>query len=184
MTHILIVGGTGMLKDVSCYFLSCGFTISLIARNIKGIEDIILNKKEEGYVNPLVLDYHNYDELKKKISIAIESHGPIQTTINWIHSSAAEAHLIISDILNFQNIPFRYYDIIGSSNLKSISDFIAIRRKGFEKFSNLLYRSIILGHIKKDDNTFRWLNHLEISNGVIDAIKSDSDMNIVGRIDR
>ncbi len=65
MPHALIVGGTGMLAEVSLYFARHGFTVSVIARNPSGLKKLIELKSEHGFINPVKVDYSDYGNLEK-----------------------------------------------------------------------------------------------------------------------
>ncbi|MDQ3021798.1 MAG: short-chain dehydrogenase [Bacteroidota bacterium] len=181
MPHILIVGGTGMLKDVSPYFASHGFTVSVIARNPAGFNKLIESKSEHGFINPIRVDYSDYNLLEEKLKSAIDNYGKIETAVCWIHSTAPEAPYVIAEILNNQNIKVKYFHVLGcefsiptekNKNLHFI----------FERFVNIIYRKIILGFVIEDEHS-RWLTDTEISNGVIDSLIFEKDTYIVGTVE-
>jgi hypothetical protein len=181
MSHILIVGGTGMLNGVPHYYTQHGFTVSVIARNQSGLNKLIESKGEQGFINPIKVDYANYELLKEKINSAIDNYGSIETCICWIHSIAPEAPFIIADVLNNQNVITKYYHVLGSENIQPDG-----QNKKFElsisKYENLIYKKIILGFVIEDKHS-RWLTDLEISNGVIDAVTYEKDVFIVGMVE-
>lgn len=181
MPHALVVGGTGMLKGVSLYFASHGMTVSVIARNQKHFDDLILSKGEDGFINPVRVDYTSYDLLKNKIEMAIDSYGVIESCVCWIHSTAPDAPYVIAGILNSQNIKSKYFHILGCEYANPYETNLDIE-KSFEQFINISYRKVILGFVLEEEHA-RWLNNIEISNGVIDAIEKDRDSYIAGRVD-
>jgi len=181
MPHALIVGGTGMLKDVPHYFTRHGFTVSVIARNPEGLNKLIESKSEHGFINPVKIDYADYSNLEEKLSSAIDNYGKIETCISWIHSTAPEAPYIIAKILNNQNTKTKFYHVLGSSNIPPDG-----RNQKFESeisgYENIIYRKIMLGFVIEDDKS-RWLTDTEISNGVIDAVIKEDNNFVVGRIE-
>ena len=179
MPHTLITGGTGMLKDVSLYYAQHGSTVSVIARNQQGIDELITKKDEYGFINPLRVDYSDYQRLEQKINLAIEHYGKIESCVNWIHSSAPEAPYIIAEILNNQNIKCKFFHVLGCEYADPSLKFPEIE-KTFERFVNLIYRKIILGFVVEDEKA-RWLTKTEIGNGVIDAVEKEKDSFIVGK---
>lgn len=179
MSHVLIAGGTGMLKDVSLYFASHGMNVSVIARNPGKFEQLVLSKGIHGFINPLCADYTDYELLKRKIVNSVNIYGPVETVVAWIHSVGPEAPLIIAEIVNSFNIPVKYFHILGSVH----SDPSAVNedyKEIFYRLKNVTYRKIILGFVT-DEGKSRWLTDTEISNGVIDALKIDNDVFTVGR---
>lgn len=181
MSHVLVVGGTGMLKDVSLYFAFHGMNVSVIARDQNKFEELILSKDSYGFINPVRVDYSDYEQLKQKLCNAISIYGPIETAVCWIHSTAPEAIYIIAKLLNESNIPVKLYHVLGSeSSNPSIAneDF----KQTLYRFKNIAYKKIILGFVTEDEKS-RWLTNIEIGNGVIDALKKDDEVFIVGKVE-
>lgn len=179
MSHALVVGGTGMLKDVSLYFASHGMKVSVIARDQRKFEELILAKDDSGFINPVRVDYSDYGQLQRKLQNAISIYGPIENAVCWIHSDAPEAPQIIAEILNESNIPVRYFHVLGCEHADPAivtEDYV----QTLNRFKNILYKQIILGFTIEDDNS-RWLTNTEIGNGVIDAIKKDADLFVIGK---
>jgi hypothetical protein len=181
MPHALIVGGTGMLKDVPHYFTRHGYTVSVIARNPAGFNKLIESKSEHGFINPIKVDYSDYGLLEEKLKSAIDSYGKIETAVCWIHGTAPEAPYIIADILNNQNIKCKYFHVLGCEYSLPTEENRNLHFT-FERFVNLIYRKIILGFVIEDE-TSRWLTDTEISNGVTDGIINEKDTFIVGKVE-
>ncbi|MEO6695749.1 MAG: short-chain dehydrogenase [Ignavibacteria bacterium] len=181
MSHVLVVGGTGMLKDVSLYFASHGMKVSVIARDQNKFEELIFAKDETGFINPIRVDYSDYGQLERKLKNAISIYGPIETAVAWIHSSAPEAPALIVEMLDQSNIPVRFFHVLGCEYADP-----AIPTEDYDqtlnRFQNILYKKIILGFTIEDDRS-RWLTNTEIGNGVIDAIKKDDNLFVIGKID-
>jgi hypothetical protein len=181
MPHALVVGGTGMLKDVPNYFAQHGHTVSVIARNPSGLNKLIESKSEHGFINPVKVDYSDYYNLEERLKSAIDNYGEIETAVCWIHSTAPEAPYIIAGILNEQNIKCKFFHVLGSE-MKNPDEKYKIIQFSFERFVNLIYKKIILGFVLEDESS-RWLTNTEISNGVIDGIMNEKDTFIVGRVE-
>lgn len=181
MPHALVVGGTGMLRDVPLYFAKYGFTVSVIARNQNNLNKLIESKSVHGFINPLRVDYSDYYLLEEKLKSAIDNYGKIETAVCWIHSIASEAPYKIAGILNGQNIKVKFYHVLGSANIPPDG-----RNQKFESdisgYENIIYRKIMLGFVIEDDKS-RWLTDTEISNGVIDAVIKEDNNFVVGRIE-
>lgn len=181
MSHVLITGGTGMLREVSLYFAAHGMNVSVIARNPEKFEELILSKGSYGFINPVRVDYSDYEQLKRKLANAVNIYGPVETAVNRIHSTAPEAPHIIAEILNESDIPLKYFHVLGSeyaNPLNQKEDF----KETFNIYKNISYRKIILGFVIENEKS-RWLTDTEISNGVIDALKKDEEVFIVGKVE-
>lgn len=181
MPHALITGGTGMLKGVPHYFTQHGYTVSVIARNPNGLNKLIEAKAEHGFINPIKVDYSDYNQLEEKINSAIDNYGKIETAVSWIHSTAPEAPYIIADVLNNQNVKTKFFHVLGYEYASPDEKSVDIKYS-FERFVNLIYKKIILGFVIEDDNS-RWLTDTEISNGVIDGVINEKDTFIVGTVE-
>ncbi len=181
MPHVLIVGGTGMLKGVSLYFARHGCTVSVVARNQNRFNELIESKPGYGFINPVKVDYSDYSLLEEKLKSSIDNYGEIETAVCWIHSTAPDAPYIIADVLNNQNISCKYFHLLGSASADPYNGNKNID-KTFERFVNITYRKIILGFIVENSNS-RWLTDVEIGNGVIDAINSEKDTFIIGQVE-
>jgi hypothetical protein len=181
MPHALIVGGTGMLKGVPEYFTQHGYTVSVIARNPDGLNRLIESKSEHGFINPIKVDYSDYNLLEEKLKFAIDNYGKIETAVCWIHSTAPEAPYVIADVLNNQNVKCKYFHILGCEDANPVEEHIDIKYS-FERFVNLIYKKVILGFVTQDDIS-RWLTNTEISNGVTDAVINEKETFVVGSVE-
>jgi hypothetical protein len=172
--HALIIGGTGMLKKTTEYLSENYDTVSVICRNKNRIDARLKN------INPLILDYTNYEALSGNISEAMEKFGAIELVVSWIHSTAPLAPKLFAEKINSSRKPFRFFDILGSAYAdpsKNNED----RKNIFKEYDNLIYRKIILGFVIENGSS-RWLTNDEISSGVIDAVKNDLPEKIIGTV--
>lgn len=174
MSHVLIIGGTGMLAKVTEYLSENYDTVSVICRDENRINSNLKN------VNPLILDYTYYKSLSKSLQSAVENFGNIELVVSWIHSTAPLAPNIVADKLNSYNVTFRFFDILGSAYANPANITIE-RETKLKENKNIQYRKIILG-FKIENNSSRWLTNDEISGGVIEAIKEDKEEIIVGTV--
>lgn len=162
MNHALVVGGTGMLSNVSLWLVNKGYHISIISRNSEKMIHLIHKSTKKFAITPLLVDYTNEKELKQKLLHTIIQNGEIKLLIAWIHPYAKNAlNLILKEIPN-KNL--KIFHILNSrSDLKQIKSKLCLSE-------NYLYRQIQLGFII-DNDCSRWLTHEEISNGVIESTK-------------
>ena len=174
MKHALIIGGTGMLRKVTEYLSEKFETVSGICRNKFRLDSNLKN------INPLILDYSDYELLSKRIDEAVKQFGEIDLVVSWIHSTAPLAPKIIAEKINAYGKPFRFFDILGSAYADPSKNKIE-RENNFRGSSFLIYRKIILGFVIENKNS-RWLTNNEISGGVIEAVKNDLEEKIIGRV--
>lgn len=181
MQHVLVIGGTGMLREVSLWLVGQSSVVSVIARSEKRLnrmaEEVAVSG---GRVNPLILDYRDDVRLKSAVQEAILEQGQISLVVSWIHGVAPEAHRIIAELLNAQTQPCAWFDVLGSAATDpsaSMSD----REVEFSEWKHILYRSIVLGFIVEGSQS-RWLTDNEISAGVIHALSNGVRSSIVGQV--
>ena len=152
--HAFIVGGTGMLWDVSLWLAAQGYHISVVARDEKRLQELVDTAKD---VTPISLDYHDFDKFRKEIK-KLEN---VILVVAWVHSSAKEVLKIIDQ--EIQN-NYKMFHILGT-NMQKV-----------KLSSKCTYKAVFLG--KKGN---RWLTNQEISAGIIEAIKNDKET-IVGDV--
>ncbi len=179
--HILVVGGTGMLREVALHYAREGYVVSTIARHRRKLDELI----EEaiafpGEIHPLPLDYHNDETLRSSLEEVLAIHGPIGTVLSWIHSTAQDAPFHIAEVLGSRLNKVHYYDILGSSS-GDPSDIHSDRPEQFKQYSAIHYHRVVLGWINEVHGK-RWLTNEEISQGVIDAVSSGVEEHIIGTI--
>ncbi|RDW16673.1 short-chain dehydrogenase [Oceanobacillus chungangensis] len=175
MKHALIIGGTGMLSTVSLWLLDNGYYVSIIARNSGRMERLIEKTNFKGHVTPIFVDYTNSKDLQEKVRHAIKENGSIDLVVAWIHSIAEDALPTIAEVVSKQRNEWDLFHVLGSS-----SNLETIKRKASVPI-NCIYHQVQLGFVIEGNHS-RWLTNQEISNGVIEAIKTGKQVLKVGVI--
>jgi hypothetical protein len=171
MTHALVVGGTGMLGNVSRYLTGTFQTVSVIARHPERLGATEL-------ISPLALDYRNDHDLVSALRQSIDQNGPISLAVCWIHSTAPNALANVVNEIAASGQPFRLL-VISGSGAADPARVPNVRPSTLPP--QCLYRHVILGWMG-DGTRSRWLTHVEISHGVVQAIESDAAESIVGAV--
>lgn len=176
MNHVLVVGGTGMMANVSLWLLEKGYHVSIIARNAERMERFTERTHAKHRITPLLLDYKDSDELQTKVAATIKENGNINVVVAWIHSNAENALQVILDEVLVRNNACELFHVLGSS-----TDLLQIQKE-VPEVMNVNYYQIRLGYI--DQGTYsRWLTNDEISEGVIEAIQKKNKVTIVGQLE-
>ncbi|MYL32867.1 short-chain dehydrogenase [Pontibacillus yanchengensis] len=167
--HALVIGGTGMLKDVSLWFADNGFVVSVIGRGKSKHEDMKESSLHPELINSLMVDYKSQLLLKDYVRSAIEKYGPISIVVSW--TPFLPSIELIDHIVSEKSQSWKLYQIKGS-------------RRYFEDgslklSSNCIHRNIYLGFVINND-TSRWLTNKEIANGVIKSIEEECSESIIG----
>lgn len=176
MKHALVIGGTGMLADVSLWLVEKGYHVSVIARNSDRMQKLMKRAQAKECFTPLVLDYTNENMLKEKLKDTIKQNGNIDLVVAWIHSYAKDALSLITNVVSEGKNYWELFHVLGSS-----SNLEEIKRKAPIP-SQCVYYQVQLGFIIEGEHS-RWLTHQEISEGVIEAIKKKKKVHIVGQLE-
>lgn len=176
MNHALVIGGTGMLADVSVWLVNHGYHVSVIARHAERMEELIKRTGAKNHITPLFVDYTDKKKLQEKIKHTLIQNGSIDLVVAWIHSVGEKALPIIAREISEHQYPWELFHILSSStNLEAIK-----RQVSIPEFC--IYHQIQLG-FKIDGTHSRWLTHREIADGVISAIQNKEKIHIVGQIE-
>lgn len=151
--HVLVVGGTGMLAEVTKWLTEEGQVVSVVSRGKQPFPE-----RAAGLLNPIAVDYRHPDALREHIYEAINQNGPIELAVFWIHSEAPDAfRVIVNEISGHSEAPWRLFHVRGSA--------AHLHPELPQVPSNCLYRQVVLGFLEEGSGS-RWLTHEEISGGV------------------
>jgi hypothetical protein len=176
MKHALVIGGTGMLANVSLWLVENNYHVSIVARNPLKMERVINKAADKSRITPLYVDYENDDDLRKIIAGLIEKSGPVELMVAWIHTTAKKALSSIVDIVANPRKESHLYHILGSSsNLSEIKQNLSVK-------DHCHYHQVQLGFIIENGSS-RWLTNDEIASGVIEAIGNSKEQYLVGQLE-
>jgi NADP-dependent 3-hydroxy acid dehydrogenase YdfG len=171
MTHVLVIGGSGMLAEAVEWLISEGNHVSVVGRTEQKMEKLL---KYES-VTPVYVDYHDNALLEEAVQSAAKQ-DEIDMVIAWIHSSAEGALHKVMAVVAEHTKKVQIFHVLGSSAHPE-----AVKNKMMVP-QNCEYYQIQLGSVM-EKGQHRWLTHEEISNGIIEAVKSQEKMFIVGKND-
>lgn len=181
-SHALVVGGTGMLRDVTLTLANEGHTVSVVARNRQRLQFLAETARQlPGQINSLSLDYRYSAELHAAVGDAIAQNGPIRLAVCWIHSTAPDALRIIAELVADSPAQCRLFHIRGSAAANPANDASRLP-EWLDLFPNIQYRQVILGFVV-EGGTSRWLTHREISDGVLAAVRQDAPFFVVDTVE-
>lgn len=173
--HALVIGGTGMLKQVTLWLERNGYHVSVIGRKYSRLNAVVKEAGDAHRVTPISLDYYDDGALRSAIEKTNAEHGPIDLVVAWIHSAASNALSVLNETVSKNAIAdWRLLHVRGSTAY--------IDKKNPEVPANCLYRQVLLGFVL-DGGGARWLTHGEIASGVIKAIHTDEEEHVVGTLE-
>jgi hypothetical protein len=181
MNHVLVVGGTGMLRAATLGLAIRAEYVSVLARG----EDRLAEMAEAGEhlpgtVMPWAADYRNDPSLATTVTSAQEAFGPVDTVVAWIHADAQNAPVLLARLVGANGRAFRWFDVVGSGDPDSRTR-ADVRREELTAVRKLIYHRVVLGRMPEGDGA-RWLTHAEIARGVLDAIDAAEPEALVGEI--
>lgn len=177
-SHILVVGGSGMLRDASLALALRGNIVSVIAESADGLDALTRDAALlGGRINPLLVNYGNDEQLALALFSARQDFGPIRMGVCWIHDDAPRALPIIAEALRGQTPPARLFNLVGSAAADPTLERLP---NAFAKdFPDIAWRRIVLGFVMRG-RASNWLGHDQICKGTLDAIDHDWEESIVG----
>lgn len=172
MKHICLIGGTGMLAEVTRWYADSNHIVSVIARNEEK-----MNRMKDSCSNPenikaIYLDYRDAADLHNALRKNIEVYGPFTEAVVWLHSDGLHALSILFELVEEKS---KVWQVIGSQGN------VANLRKQYQPQKDIQYKFIQLGFVRENDRQ-RWLTNVEIATGVIHSIKTGLPYSLVGEI--
>ncbi|MEK4356481.1 short-chain dehydrogenase [Paenibacillus sp. FSL M7-1455] len=173
MRHALVVGGSGMLAGASLWLADQGYTVSVIGRSRSKMEKLT---EASPNIIPLLMDYNDEESLTGGIRSSIAAHGAYNIVVAWIRGNYPKIiHAISNEIKSASDREWSLYHVTGSrSNLDEIA-------KEIGDIPKRTVHQVKLGFVIEDEAS-RWLTHEEISNGVINCIKSGAKRTVIGTL--
>ncbi|WP_026690252.1 SDR family NAD(P)-dependent oxidoreductase [Alteribacter aurantiacus] len=177
MTHALIVGGTGMLKEVSLWLNDERFHVSVIGRRKERLLELENHLSFPTKYTPLPVDYIDEQNFRKALNEAQQQNGPVDMLVAWVHGKDPQAIQTLVEVIGRDRTDaWTFVHVLGSSsNLESLKEWVNVP-------SICMYRQVKLGFVIEGD-TSRWLTHHEISRGVIEAIEGTEREYVIGYTD-
>ncbi|HWB20289.1 MAG TPA: hypothetical protein VG711_08325 [Phycisphaerales bacterium] len=197
MSHILVVGATGMLREATLQLAHLGMRISAIARTWENLNQLrIAASYSRGIINPIAIDYGDTTTLRAMLRYTMLEFGPIDSVIAWVRSDSPQTLRAIAHCLSMPgdlhpeshknssestSSRCNFLHLLGSSTSNPLQAVSPISRE-LESLPHIHYRRAILGY-KHENGDSRWLTNSEISEGVLAAIHSTDQTSIIGKLE-
>ncbi|MFD9574541.1 hypothetical protein ACFWBI_32560 [Streptomyces sp. NPDC059982] len=174
---VLVVGGTGMLAGVVSALVQEGLTTVVVSRRPPGPAAFGKHCLAHELLVPVSADYTEPIRFAAALRDAAARTGPFRQAILWIHAGGRpHAYAAVADTLTDDAL---VVDVLGSRAAAPTGP----PPRPPTGLSRTRHRSVILGFTGHGSDT-RWLNHEEISEGVLAALRSSQDggLHVVGRV--
>lgn len=166
--HILVVGGTGMLSGLVEALAGDGGRLSLLSRRASSLAG------ESGFD----CDYHDTEAFAAALTGAVERSGPVNLAIAWFHSLKIAAPRLLAE-----RVDGRLFQVLGSATADPRHpDRLGRAASVAEGLAACRLRQVVLG-FKQSGGGSRWLTNAEISQGVLEAVRADRILTIIGQVE-
>jgi len=181
MSHALVIGGTGMLADVSLHLAKTGRLVTVVARSPVRLERLAASAADlPGEVRPLAIDYRKTSELREALDRARLEAGPFGLVVCWMHSSAPEGPAAVAASAGRGSQRCRFVHVLGSV-LTDPTELATRWTDRMRERSEITYQQVLLGY-RPAVGRVRWLTNAEISAEVIRAIDAEVPVHVAGQI--
>lgn len=173
MNHALVIGGSGMLAGSVLWLAEQGYQVSVVGRNVAKLEKLT---SRHPALHPLAADYYDLDRFLSIVQEAVAKRGTFSRVVAWIHQQEEKILGRLSqELFADPDHVWELFHVLGSS-----SDLAEIEKQ-LNPPHNCKYHQIKLGFVV-EGNRSRWLTHEEISNGVIEGMRTGKNVTIVGTL--
>lgn len=168
-----------MLRGLMEHYRKSCKVVSVIARSKKDLEK--LEKRYPGIIRGIAVDYLDVEELRKALKESTDKNGRFDVAAAWMEDATAAASLLC--VMEFTGTPEkkgRFIHVRGSA----AADPALPAKPLNELFTNqemFTYQEIVLGFVK-EGTVSRWLDHEEITEGILDAVKQGKTQSVVGTV--
>lgn len=165
--HALVIGGTGMLSGVCLGLAEAGWDVSVVGRTADKFKP--LKQAYPRRILPLIGDY-NSKEFYGTIRSAVAEKGNFDLIVSWTPN-----YRVLEDIcqMNAEAAAFQLVHVKGSRRYFKDEDI--------QLPQNCRQQIVYLGY-KRENGQSRWLTHEEVSEGILECIKTGNKKSIIGQI--
>jgi hypothetical protein len=123
-------------------------------------------------------DYYDPASFSAALDAAVARAGPIDLAVAWFHSLKIAAPRLLSE-----RVRGRMFQVLGSAAADpSHPERLDTAAKAAQGSPDCALRQVVLG-FQVEAGRSRWLTHEEISRGVLDAIRADLPLAIIGQVE-
>lgn len=166
--HIVVIGGTGMLSGFCEALAGDGGRLSLLSRHAS----------QTAGADGFDCDYHDPAAFFAALDAMVARSGPIDLAVAWFHSLKIAAPRLLAE-----RVQGRLFQVLGSAAADpSHPRRLDVAAKVAAGSPDCAVRQVVLG-FRVEGGRSRWLTDEEISRGVLDAVRADLPLAIIGQVD-
>lgn len=164
--HVLVVGGTGMLSELVKALAGDGGRLSLLSRGAS----------QAAGAQGFDCDYYDEAAFAGALEAAIARSGPVDLAVAWFHTLKIAAPRRLAE-----QVRGRLFQVLGSGAADPARPGRLAAAAGVaDGLPHCALRQVVLG-FKVEAGGSRWLTNSEISQGVLEAIRADQALTIIGQ---
>ncbi|WP_332767988.1 hypothetical protein [Phenylobacterium sp.] len=164
--HILVVGGTGMLSELVKALAGDGGRLSLLSRRAS---------QDDG-ADGFDCDYYDEAAFAGALEAAVARSGPVDLAVAWFHTLKIAAPRLLAE-----RVQGRLFQVLGSAAADpSHPGRLETAARVADGLPQCAVRQVVLG-FKMEAGGSRWLTNSEISQGVLEAVRADQALTVVGQ---
>jgi len=176
--HVLVIGGTGMLRAASVAIASRSRILTSVARTRRSLAALnSLLPPASAAHHMLALDWNKPDQFHHSLQQHLAGTERPDLIVAWIHNYEVASRLA-ADLVATEPTA-RFFHVVGSAT--SDPSLIAATARGRLRQADVAYHQIVLGYVIADGSA-RWLTNEEISAGVLGAIARSEPEYLVGTL--
>lgn len=182
MEHVLVIGGSGILRDLCRRLADDGKAVSVVARDKKRIVTMVADtQKSPGLVNPIEVDYTDIPAFEYKLTEAIAHLGPPAIIIDFINPKMEKARNSLFKFAIESCPESRFYDLLKVKLTGPENPFAERRARAQE--AGIDYIGIMLGFSIKGEDVGP-LSAEEIGAEVMTVLEMGEKEAVVGTVVR
>jgi len=178
-SHVVVVGGTGMLSGLSIRLSQDRWRVSVLARHATDFA----RRQAHDRILGFDCDYGSADALDRALACVSARANSVRLAVAWIHSTAPAAARRVAEQFAGTGSPFRFLHVLGSAVADPAQPdrLAAWRERVTRGLSHIDYAQAVLGFVAENGRS-RWLTDAEICAGVYEAARSARALSIVGTV--
>lgn len=166
MRHIILIGGSGMLRG-TCFSLNeNGYLVTVIGRDRMKLATLKSECIHPDHMQVCSIDYRNIPRLQETLHM-IQKKYPLTGMILWIRSDAVES------------LRMCLAQGVDTLHVRGISGY---QEPWVEQEFVNTYRRVVLGY-QMERGGSRWLTNEEIAQGVFEAYRSQERLAFIGQVE-
>ncbi|MFT6396089.1 MAG: hypothetical protein ACJAYU_000831 [Bradymonadia bacterium] len=174
--HVLVVGGTGMLKGVTLRLSQHCRSLTLVARSLVSVRPVTNEFSPGCEAYELAASWDDSAAFVEAVHDHVAEVGAPSMVVAWVHESALGLRL--AQMLAESGSACDFFQLRGSSAADPSKDPTKL---GGGLPAHMRFHQVVLG-FQIEESGSRWLRHDEIVAGTLEAIERAQEVFVVGTV--